>query len=180
LLVFPDPPFKERIEMGEKVVLPKFDLPGDRMHPATKVVLGVGVLLLVSLFVLGGAVWQRRSLQLAAEARQAALIAARTAEANAAAEASKARTAEAAAKVELEKTKLAEKLAAKNAPPPAVASADGKATVKKGSSHHKISSSKSSSSKPLAATATSGKDEKKSPGSKRDDAAIDKLLASFK
>ena len=62
----------------------------------------------------------------------------------------------------------------------AVTDKDGKATVKKGSSHHKTSSSKSSSSKPLAATATSGKDEKKSPGSKRDDAAIDKLLASFK
>jgi hypothetical protein len=164
--------------MAEKVVLPKFDLPGDRMHPTTKIVLAVGALLLVSLMVLGGAVWHRRSLQLAAEQRQAALIAARTAEANAAAEAAKARIAEAEAKKAAEQAKAAEKLAAKNAPALAVASADaGKGTTHKSGSRK--SSSKSSSSKTIASKGDA-KEEKKSPGSKRDDAAIDKLLASFK
>jgi colicin import membrane protein len=164
--------------MGEKVVLPKFDLPGDRMHPTTKILLGAGVLLLVSLMVLGGAVWHRRSLQLAAEQRQAALIAARTAEANAAAEAAKARIAEAEAKKAAEQGKAAERLAAKNAPAPAaIADGGGKATAHKSSSRK--SSSKSATK--VVASKTDAKDEaKKSPGSKRDDAAIDKLLASFK
>ena len=43
--------------MSEKVVLPKFDLPGDRIHPALKVLLAVGALMVVSLLVLGGAIW---------------------------------------------------------------------------------------------------------------------------
>jgi hypothetical protein len=162
--------------MAEKVVLPKFDLPGDRMHPTTKILLGVGVLLLVSLMVLGGAVWHRRSLQLAAEQRQAALIAARTAEANAAAEAAKARIAEAEAKKAADQAKAAEKLAAKNAPAPAATADAGKATAHKGGARK--GSSKGSSK--AVASATPAKDEKKSSGSKRDDAAIDKLLASFK
>lgn len=164
--------------MAEKVVLPKFDLPGDRMHPTTKILLGVGVLLLVSLMVLGGAVWHRRSLQLAAEQRQAALIAARTAEANAAAEAAKARIAEAEAKKAADQAKAAEKLAAKNAPAPAASSDAGKATAHKSSARK--SSSKGSSKAVASTTGAQGKEEKKSPGSKRDDAAIDKLLASFK
>ena len=162
--------------MGEKVVLPKFDLPGDRMHPTTKVLLAVGALLVVSVLVLGGAVWHRRSLQLAAEQRQASLIAARTAEANAAEQAAKARIAEAEAKKAIEQAKVAERLAAKNAPAPAVADAS-KSTSHKSSSRK--STGKSASSKTVA-TKTDAKEEKKSPGSKRDDAAIDKLLASFK
>jgi len=40
--------------MSEKVVLPKFDLPGKQMHPAMKLFLAVGGLLGLSVVVLGG------------------------------------------------------------------------------------------------------------------------------
>src|SRR5262245_19261980 len=100
--------------MSEKVVLPKFDLPGDRMHPAMKLLMMVGGLMLVSLLILGAALWRHRSMEVAEETRKQALIAARTAEANAAAEAAKARQAEAAATQAAAAAKIAEANAAKN------------------------------------------------------------------
>lgn len=157
--------------MSEKVVLPKFDLPGDRIHPALKVLLAVGALMVVSLLVLGGAIWHRRSLQLAAEQRQEALIKARVAEAEAASEAAKARQAEAAAKAAAEQAKLAAKLAPKHEAK-AADSADPKAAT-----HRRA---RRPGSKAIAKAGETDKSSSKSSGSKRDDAAIDKLLASFK
>lgn len=160
--------------MSEKVVLPKFDLPGDRIHPALKVLLAVGALMVVSLLILGGAIWHRRSLQLAAEQRQEALIKARMAEAEAAAEAAKARQAEAAAKAAAEQAKLAAKLAPKSEAKLADSTDASKAV-------HRRSKARKPASKALAkAGETTDKSSSKSGGSKRDDAAIDKLLASFK
>ena len=69
--------------MGEKVVLPKFELPGDRTHPAVKVLAIVGGMMVLCTGILGMALWRHHSQQMAAEARQEALIAQRTAEANA-------------------------------------------------------------------------------------------------
>jgi pyruvate/2-oxoglutarate dehydrogenase complex dihydrolipoamide acyltransferase (E2) component len=171
--------------MSDKVVLPKFDLPGDRTHPAVKVLWAAVSVFLLCLLALGGALWHQHSLQLAAEKRQSDLVAARTAEANAAAEAAKARVAEAAAKVaaaeQAKAAEKAEKLAAKNA----VASAGTADGGKAGSGHHgaRHHGSTKGGSKALA-KATTADDKKgaaKQPaGSKRDDAAIDKLLASFK
>jgi hypothetical protein len=160
--------------MSEKVVLPKFDLPGDRIHPALKVLLAVGALMVVSLLILGGAIWHRRSLQLAAEQRQEALIKARVAEAEAAAEAAKARQAEAAAKAAAEQAKLAAKLAPKTEGKLADASDPSKAV-------HRHKARKPASKALAKAGDTADKSSSKgSGGSKRDDAAIDKLLASFK
>src|SRR6185437_9104147 len=87
---------KERIAMSEKVVLPKFDLPSERMHPAIKAVAIVGSVLVLSLAILGLGIYQRHKAQLAAEQRRDAIIAQRIAEANAVVEAAKARAAEAA------------------------------------------------------------------------------------
>src|SRR5262249_42278924 len=89
---------RSRSQMSEKVVLPKFDLPGDAPNPAIRALWIVGGLLAVSLLVLGGAMWRHHSLQLAAEARAEALIATRAAEAAAAKEQARARVAEAEAK----------------------------------------------------------------------------------
>jgi Na+-transporting NADH:ubiquinone oxidoreductase subunit NqrC len=179
--------YKERVQMGEKVVLPKFDLPGDRRHPAVKIVIAVGALCLVCMLALGGAFYHRMSLQEAAVKRQNDLVAARLAEANAKAEEAKARAAEAAARTAADQARAAEALAAKKAAKEAEKLAEKNAALadagsKKGS-HHKGSSKASAASSKTVAAKTPADDKKaapKAPGSKRDDAAIDKLLASFK
>ena len=171
---------KERVQMSEKVVLPKFDLPGDRMHPAMKAFFAVCGLMVAAMLVLGGALWHRRSLQLAAEARQEALIAARMAEANAAAEAAKARAAEAAARAAAAQAAAQARLAARTgaaSAPAAVPAAggDGKpSALGRHHTHHRGAAGKT------VAKADDKKSTAKTAGEKRDDAAIDKLLASFK
>ncbi len=124
--------------MSEKVVLPKFDIPSESAHPVVKAVAIVGALLLVSMLILGGAIWKRRAAQLAAEQRRDALIAARVAEANAAIEAAKARVAEAAAKEAAAKAEAAAKIeAAKLAAAAKAHPADGsKAAVAEASGGH--------------------------------------------
>jgi hypothetical protein len=168
--------------MGEKVVLPKFELPGDRTHPALKILAIVGGMMLLCTGILGMAVWRHHTQQMAAEARQEALIAQRTAEANAAAEAAKARAAEAAAKIAAAQ---AAKAASTPTAGPAVAAADGGSAKAAGGSHHKASgrhhasSSKAGSAKTVASKG--GEPEKKvaQKPAKKDD-AVDKILASFK
>ena len=81
--------------MSEKVVLPKFDLPGKQIHPAVKLMWTVGGLLLLSMVGLGGALYRHHSMEVAEENRKQAEIAAKTAQANAELEAAKARQAEA-------------------------------------------------------------------------------------
>jgi hypothetical protein len=172
--------------MSEKVVLPKFDIPTERAHPAVKALGLVGALLLLSMVVLGGALWKRHQAQVAAEQRRDALIAARVAEANAAIEAAKARVAEAAAKEAAAKAKIeASKTAASAAKLAAVSAADGKGAGADGSSghhhgaghHHGKAAVKG---KGAAVAAKAGDDKKPAPKSTRDNAAIDKLLAQFK
>src|SRR5215212_9148246 len=94
--------------MSEKVVLPKFDLPGKQMHPAVKLLWMVGGLMALAVLALGGALWRHHSMEVAEENRKQAEIAAKTAQANADAEAAKARQAEAAAKAVEAKAKIAE------------------------------------------------------------------------
>jgi hypothetical protein len=174
---------KEFTQMSEKVVLPKFDIPSESMHPAIKAVLSVGVVLLISMVILGGAVWRRRSAQMAAEARVEALIAARTAEANAVAEAAKARAAEAAAREAAAQAKIA----ATKAAAVAAASAkhdEGSKTVASASGHHRAGGhhhGKAVASKGAVAAKSGGSDDKKTaPKSTRNNDAIDKLLAQYK
>ncbi|HEY4395613.1 MAG TPA: hypothetical protein VGP64_16195 [Polyangia bacterium] len=169
--------------MSEKVVLPKFDLPSERMHPAIKAVAIVGSVLVLSLAILGLGIYQRHKAQLAAEQRRDAIIAQRIAEANAAVEAAKARAAEAAAKVAAEKAKLeAAKLAAKQKADDAAAAK--KTALAEESGHHRHRGGGKASSKGKGAgpavAAKSGDDKKSGSKPTRDNAAIDKLLASFK
>jgi hypothetical protein len=176
--------------MSEKVVLPKFDIPTERAHPAVKALGLVGALLLVSMLVLGGALWRRHQAQLAAEQQRDALIAARVAEANAVIEAAKARVAEAAAKEAAAKAKIEAAKAEANASKLAAAgNADGsKGAVADGSSghhhgaghHHGKATAKGKGNGASAAVAAKSDDKKSAPKSTRDNAAIDKLLAQFK
>jgi hypothetical protein len=174
--------------MSEKVVLPKFDIPSESAHPVVKAVAVVGALLLVSMLILGGAIWKRREAQLAAEQRRDALIAARVAEANAAIEAAKARAAEAAAKEAAAKADAAAKIeAAKLAAAAAKAHpADGThaavADASGGHHHHhgKGAKGKGKGGDSAVAAKGSGDDKKSAAKGGRDNAAIDKLLAQFK
>jgi colicin import membrane protein len=172
--------------MSEKVVLPKFDIPSESAHPVVKAVAIVGALLLVSMLILGGAIWKRRAAQLAAEQRRDALIAARVAEANAAIEAAKARVAEAAAKEAAAKAEAAAKIeAAKLAAAAAKAHpADGSKVAVADAGHHHAHHGKAGKAKGKGGDAVAAKgssDEKKSAAKGgRDNAAIDKLLAQFK
>ena len=175
--------------MSEKVVLPKFDIPTERAHPAVKALGLVGALLLLSMLVLGGALYRRHQAQLAAEQQRDALIAARVAEANAAIEAAKARVAEAAAKEAAEKAKIAAAKAAASAAKLAAAAANGdgsKGAVADGSSghhhasghHHGKAAAKGKGTRRRSPPSLD--DKKSAPKSTRDNAAIDKLLAQFK
>src|SRR4029079_2062611 len=99
--------------MSEKVVLPKFDLPGKQTHPAVKLLWTVGGLLGLSVLGLGGALYRHRSMEGAEENRKQAHIAAKNAQANAELEAAKARQAEAIASVALAKAKAEAEIRAK-------------------------------------------------------------------
>jgi uncharacterized protein HemX len=162
--------------MSEKVVLPKFDLPGKQMHPAVKLLWMVGGLMVLSLLALGGALYRHHAQEVAEENRKQAEIAAKTAQANAEAEAAKARKAEADAKAEQAKAKIAEVDAAKKG----IVLGDAKPTATAGRKHR----SSSKGSKTTVATKGTA-DEGKKPsggksGGKKGDDVVDKLLASFK
>jgi len=162
--------------MSEKVVLPKFDLPGKQTHPAVKLLWMVGGLLGLAMLALGGALWRHRSMELAEENRKQAEIAAKTAQANAEAEAAKARQAEAVAKVEEAKAKIAEAKLPKVNPP----SGDAKVATTSGR-HHAGRHGATKGGK--TTVAKGGADEKAKPGAKpgkKGDDVVDKLLASFK
>ena len=162
--------------MSEKVVLPKFDLPGKQMHPAVKLLWMVGGLMILSLLALGGALYRHHAQEVAEENRKQAEIAAKTAQANAELEAAKARQAEAAAKAAEAKAKIAEVDAAKKGI--VVGDAKPAATAgRKHSGHHGSKGSKTT----VAAKGAAGEEKKpaKSGGKKGDD-VVDKLLASFK
>ncbi len=172
--------------MSEKVVLPKFDLPSEGMHPATKATLAVGGLLLIAIVVLGLAVWKRHAAQLAAEAQREAIIAERTAEANATIEAAKARAAEAAARQATAEADAKAKVAAAAAAA-AAHRAGGKialASASAGGRHHgghRHGKAGAARAGAKGAVAAKGADDKKAaPKSTRNNDAIDKLLASFK
>jgi len=176
--------------MSEKVVLPKFDIPSESVHPVVKAVAIVGALLLISMLILGGAIWKRREAQLAAEQRRDALIAARVAEANAAIEAAKARAAEAAAKVAAAKAEAAAKVEAAKLAAAAAKGQPGdgsKTTVAEASGGHHHHHAKGAKGKGKGkgedgamAAKGSGDDKKSAAKGGRDNAAIDKLLAQFK
>lgn len=168
--------------MSEKVVLPKFDLPGQGPHPAVKALLVAGGLLGVSMLVLGGALWHQHSEQVAAEQAAKAQAEARTAEALAAAEAAKAKAAEAAAKVAAAKSGAAAK-PSPDAPKAAEASSPAVAANEshhKSSHHHGGSHAASKPGKSIAKGDAHASTKSTAASNKKKDDAIDKLLAQFK
>jgi len=62
--------------MSEKLVLPRFDLPRDSMRIAIRALWAAGGLVVVAIFVLGMAMWHRRSVEIATAEQAAAKVAA--------------------------------------------------------------------------------------------------------
>jgi len=169
--------------MSEKVVLPKFDLPGKQMHPAVKLLLTVGGLLVLSIVGLVGALYRHHSMEVAEENRKQAEIAAKTAQANAEAEKAKAQAEEAKAKVAMAKAKAEAEAKAKllaKTNPAALADMGGPAVAKHHGHHSSKKDSKTTSVAKGGATDEKAKTGAKSGGGKKGDDVVDKLLASFK
>ena len=162
--------------MSEKVVLPKFDVPGKQMHPAVKLMLSAGLLLVIAIGLLGAALYRNHAMEVAEENRKQAEIAAKTAEANAKIEQAKLHQKELDAQVALAKAKVEEAAAKKNAPAGAGASSTAVAGHHRGGHH--------GSSKAGAKTTVAKAGDDKKPGTKgstkKGDDVVDKLLASFK
>jgi hypothetical protein len=171
---------KEPKSMSEKVVVPKFEIPSETTHPAIKIVAAIGVALLATTAILGIAIMNRRSEQAAAVAKRDAIIAARIAEQKAAEEKAKAEAAAALAAKEAakkaEEAKIAAAKAAAAAEKQKLAEAE-KAPAGKHHHHHGKAGAKGAGA---AVASKAGDDKKSAPKSTRDNAAIDKLLASFK
>src|SRR5215471_13543508 len=120
--------------MSEKVVLPKFDVPGKQMHPAVKLALFAGGLLVLAVGLLGAALYRNHAMEVAEENRKQAEIAAKTAEANAKIEQAKLHQKELDTQVALAKAKVeAEAAAKKNA---AAAGAGGSQPTAVAGRHH--------------------------------------------
>jgi uncharacterized protein HemX len=167
--------------MSEKVVVPKFEIPSETTHPIIKAVAAIGVLLLCTTAILGIAIWHRRSEQMAAVAKRDAIIAAREAAAKAAVEKAKAEAAAALAAKEAARKAEEEKIAAAKAAAAAQKEQLAEAETKSGGRHHHHHHGKASAKgKGPAIASKGGEDKKSAPKSTRDNAAIDKLLASFK
>src|SRR5678816_4174441 len=99
--------------MSEKVVLPKFDLPGKQMHPAMKVLWASVAMMVFAVGGLGFVLWRHHAQVVAEENRKQAEIEAKTAEAKAAADVAKARAEEMKAKVALAEAEAKKAAAAK-------------------------------------------------------------------
>jgi hypothetical protein len=62
--------------MSAKVILPSFNIPSQGPHPAVLALWASGGLVLIAALVLGGAMWHRHAVDLAAEAATARVLAA--------------------------------------------------------------------------------------------------------
>jgi hypothetical protein len=173
--------------MSEKVVVPKFEIPSETTHPVIKIVAAIGLALLGTTAILGFAIMHRRSEQAAAIAKRDEIIATRIAEQKAAEDKAKAEAAAAlaakeaaSAKQKAEQDKIAAAKAAAAAEKAKLAEAEPAAGGKHKHHHGKANAKGKGAGAGSAVASKSGDDKKTGPKSTRDNAAIDKLLASFK
>jgi hypothetical protein len=166
--------------MSEKVVLPKFDLPGKQMHPAMKLLWGCVGLAVLAIAGLGGILYKHHAQEVAEQNRKQAEIEAKAAEAKAAADVAKAHAEEAKAKVALAEAEAKKAAAAKNAP---AAAGDAKQAPTAGHHHGGHHGGKGGAKTAVAKAGAPGTDDKKPAAkgnTKKGDDVVDKLLASFK
>jgi len=170
--------------MSEKVVVPKFEIPSETTHPVIKIVAAIGLALLGTTAILGFAIMHRRSEQAAAIAKRDEIIATRIAEQKAAEDKAKAEAAAVVAAKEAAKKAEQDKIAAAKAAAAAEKAKLAEAEPASGGKHHhhhgKAGAKGKGAGAGAAVASKTGDDKKTGPKSTRDNAAIDKLLASFK
>ena len=169
--------------MGQPVVLPKFELPGDRPHWAIRAAWATGGLLLLSVVGLAAVIMHHRTLETQAHIARAEALAKVKAETDGKIAAAAAAAASARAAREAER---AAKLAAQSVPattvPAAGAVGDGPSGIKSPSrSNHGHRGHSSHASKGLKVTGKSGgkADSGRASSSGKPD-AIDELLKKMK
>ena len=171
--------------MGQQVILPKFELPGDKPHWAVRAAWIAGGLLLISVIGLGAAVMHRNSVETQAHLAKAEALArikseaeAKVAAAAAAARASK--EAEIAAKAAAIEAAAAAKAKAKaDAAALAATGDDGSTKGAPKSSHGHHGKARPGKGGKTVAKADSSS-SKSSGGSARNDAAIDAIPSKIK
>lgn len=171
--------------MGQPVVLPKFELPGDKPHWAVRAAWITGGLLLISVLALGGVIVHHRNLETQAHLAKAEAIARVKAEADA-----KVAAIAAAAKAQKEAELAAARAAAQRIPATTLPSTGAGVGATDGSSGahaartsqaRRTHAARSKSSKVGKSSARADKSDKSDARSaaKKDD-AIDELLRKMK
>lgn len=173
--------------MGQPVVLPKFELPGDKPHWAVRAAWIVGGLLLLSIIGLGAVIVHHRNLQTQAllerdQARAKAKADAEAKVAAVAAAAKAAKEAEIAAKLAQANAAAAAKAAAAAAAAEAAGGAGaGKVAKVSHSGHRSRAKSKGAGKASLGAVSTTALKDKSTGGQKSNKPdAIDELLKKMK
>ncbi len=163
--------------MSSKVILPDFTFPAQGPHPAVRALWVSGGLLLVATLILGGAVWHRHAVNVAADAAAARALATVAAPQSVAAEA-----ASPAAPAQQVLIAAAPAAAAAEAPAADAASAGetqpAPARHRTGTRHHRTH--RSAAHGKAVAVHTSGDARGSRNSSAKKDDAIDRLLKQFK
>jgi hypothetical protein len=160
--------------MSAKVVLPDFNFPGTGPHPAIRALWVSGGLVFVATMILGGALWHRHAVDMAAQSAASRAL-------SAAAEQSPPMPVAATAHPSAAQPALAKVAAVPAEAPeasvaPVAATASAPARHHGGGRHHHMHASKSPRGKAVAAR--DGRSSKNS-SAKKDD-AIDRMLKQFK
>jgi len=173
--------------MGQPVVLPKLEVPRQKLHWSFRVLWIAGGLLAVSMMVLGGAMYRVHLVRAEAERARDEQIAQEKADAEAKIREAQVVAAKAAAMKAQAEAKAAEAAAAStlalaNTLPstvPTVADDFGGKDGKKGR-HHRRGHTSTRARKLAVGSSEGGAGKAASPGPKRNDAAIDELLSKMK
>jgi hypothetical protein len=165
--------------MGQPVVLPKFELPGDRPHWAVRAAWITGGLLLLSVVGLGVAIVHHRNLETEAHIAKAEAIAKVKAEAEAKV-AAIAATAKAQREAELEAKRAAQTVPATTVATSEMAGNDSGAQKSSAKSNHSHKAKSSHGTKTSKTASKGGAKTETKAISGRSDAAIDELLKKMK
>lgn len=164
--------------MGQPVVLPKFELQGDKPHWAVRAAWITGGLLLISLVGLGAIIFHHRNLETQAHIAKAEAIARVKAEAEAKVAVIAAK-AKAQREAELEAKVAAQRLPATTLPGGVSASGDSPAVPAKTAKSGQARRSRSAYAKGNRSVARSSSKSDSKPASNKPD-AIDELLRKMK
>jgi len=173
--------------MGQPVVLPKLEVPRQKLHWSFRVLWIAGGLLAVSMMVLGGAMYRVHLVRVEAERARDAQIAQEKADAEAKIREAQVAAAKAAALKAQAEAKAAEAAAAAKTlalantlPSTETAPTTADDFAGKKGHHHRRGHTSARARKIAVGSSEGGSGKNVAPGPKRNDAAIDELLSKMK